>query len=114
MASFNDSNRNNPVFIVKDLGHAELLAQDALDLNITHNFSPLPSVSDCCPGLLNVDVDAGRKVDAHEGINGLRGWVENVDQTLVRTHLEVLARVLVLVRRTDDAVNVLFSWQRHR
>ena len=32
----------------------------------------------------------------------------------MRAHLEVLARVLVLVRRPDDAVHVLLSGQRHR
>src|SRR6185312_13372412 len=42
------------------------------------------------------------------------GGVEDVDQALVRTHLEVLARVLVLVRRLGDAVHVLLSGQRHR
>jgi len=37
-----------------------------------------------------------------------------VDQSLVRTHLEVLPRVLVLVRGPDDAVHVLSQSQRHR
>src|SRR5690606_40972858 len=64
--------------------------------------------------LLDVDVDARRKVDAHERVHRLRRRVEDVDQTLVRAHLEVLARVLVLVRRTDYAVNVLLGGQRHR
>src|SRR5262249_32810958 len=36
-----------------------------------------------------------------------------VDQSLVRTHLEVLPRVLVLMRGPDDAVHVLLSRQRH-
>src|ERR1700742_39927 len=63
---------------------------------------------------LNVDVDAGREVDAHECVDRLRRRVEDVDQTLVRAHLEVLARVLVLVRRADDAVHVLLGGQRHR
>src|SRR5439155_13402684 len=44
----------------------------------------------------------------------LRGRVDDVDQTLVRAHLEVLARVLVLVRRTDHAIAVDLSGQRHR
>ena len=39
--------------------------------------------------------------------------IEDVNKTLVRTHLEVLAAVLVLVRRTDDAVHVLLRRQRH-
>src|SRR5699024_11648153 len=38
----------------------------------------------------------------------------DVQQPLVGAHLEVLARILVLVRRTDDAVDVLLGGQRHR
>src|SRR5262249_38543223 len=36
----------------------------------------------------------------------------DVDQALVRAHLEVLARVLVLVRRPNDAIHVFFGRQR--
>src|SRR5690606_36025129 len=54
------------------------------------------------------------QVDAHERVDRLRRRVEDVDETLVRAHLEVFARVLVLVRRTDDAVHVLLGRQRHR
>src|SRR5207302_37608 len=63
---------------------------------------------------LDLDVDAGREVEPHERVDGLRRRVDDVDQPLVRPHLEVLARVLVLVRRADDAVHVLLGWQRHR
>src|SRR3954469_15988393 len=63
--------------------------------------------------LLDVHVDRGRQVDAHERVDRLRRRVEDVDEPLVRTHLEVLARVLVLVRRADDAVHVLLRRQRH-
>src|SRR4029077_2635546 len=63
---------------------------------------------------LDLDVDAGRQVEAHQRVHRLRCRVEDVDQPLVRAHLEVLARVLVLVRRADDAVHVLLGWQRHR
>src|SRR6266536_3085247 len=38
----------------------------------------------------------------------------DVDQALVRTHLEVLPRVLVLERRPDHAVDVLLGGQGHR
>src|SRR5580704_14460728 len=63
---------------------------------------------------LDLDVDASRQVEAHQRIHRLGRRVDDVDQPLVRPHLEVLARVLVLVRRADDAVNVLLGWQRHR
>src|ERR1700742_2361904 len=62
---------------------------------------------------LDLDIDAGRKVESHERVDGLRRRVDDVDQPLVRPHLEVLARVLVLVRRADDAVHVLLGRQRH-
>src|SRR5579863_9335968 len=62
---------------------------------------------------LDLDVDASRKVEPHQRVDSLRRRVDDVDQPLVRPHLEVLARVLVLVRRADDAVHVLLGRQRH-
>src|ERR1700729_3398924 len=62
---------------------------------------------------LDLDVDAGRKVEPHERVDGLGRRIDDVYQPLVRPHLEVLARVLVLVRRADDAVDVLLGRQRH-
>src|SRR5690242_1088791 len=62
---------------------------------------------------LDLDVDASRKVKPHQRVDRLRRRIDDVDQPLVRPHLEVLARVLVLVRRADDAVHVLFGRQRH-
>src|SRR5947199_4118410 len=63
---------------------------------------------------LDLEVDASRQVEAHERVDGLGGRVDDVDQSLVRAHLEVLARVLVLVRRADHAVAVDLRGQRHR
>src|ERR1041384_994314 len=63
---------------------------------------------------LDLDVDASGKVEPHERVHRLRGRVDDVDQTLVRTHLEVLARVLVLMRRADDAEGGDFRRQPHR
>src|SRR5690349_15280462 len=63
---------------------------------------------------LDLDVDAGGQIQPHQRVDGLRGGVDDVDQTLVRPHLEVLPAVLVLVRRTDHAVHVLLRRQRHR
>src|SRR5665647_772363 len=63
---------------------------------------------------LDLDVDIGRKVKAHQRVDGLGGRVDDVDETLVGAHLEVLPAVLVLVRRTDDDEDVLLRRQRHR
>src|SRR5438132_5945147 len=62
---------------------------------------------------LDLDVDAGREVEPHERVDRLRRRRVDVDQTLVRAHLEVLARVLVLERRPDHAVHVLLGGQRN-
>src|SRR4051794_36562011 len=98
-----DGHRDDPVVLVEDLGHAELLAQNPC-LVVRHLLSRL----------LDVHVDAGRQVDAHERVDRLRCRIENVDEPFVGAHLEMLAAVLVLVRRTDDAVDVLLGRQRYR
>src|SRR3954447_19203223 len=63
---------------------------------------------------LDLDVDAGREVEPHERVDRLRRGRVDVDQALVRAHLEVLPRVLVLERRPDHAVDVLLGGQGHR
>src|SRR5580765_8814972 len=63
---------------------------------------------------LDLDVDAGREVEPHERVDSLRGRRVDVDQPLVRAHLEVLPRVLVLERGPDHAVDVLLGGQGHR
>src|SRR5215472_1030778 len=63
---------------------------------------------------LDLDVDAGRKVEPHERVDGLRGRRVDVDQALVGAHLEVLPRVLVLERAADHAVDVLLGGQGNR
>src|SRR5207344_832023 len=64
-------------------------------------------------GESDLDVDAGGKVvEALERVDRLRRRLMDVDQTLVRADLEVLARVLVLERRANHAVHVLLGGQR--
>src|ERR671936_3024496 len=63
----------------------------------------------------DLDVDAGGQVvEPLQRVDGLRRRLVDVDEALVRADLEVLARVLVLERRTDHAVDVLLRGQRHR
>src|SRR5271163_2125474 len=51
---------------------------------------------------LDFDVDTGGQIELHKSIDGLRGRVDNVEKTLVGAHLELLAALLVDVRRTVD------------
>src|SRR6476661_3362570 len=63
----------------------------------------------------DLDVDTGRqRVEALQRVDGFRRRLEDVDQSLVGADLEVLARVLVLERRADYAVDVFLGRQRHR
>src|SRR5688500_14984556 len=62
---------------------------------------------------LDLDVDAGGEIEAHQRVHGLRRRAVDVDQPLVRAHLEVLARVLVLEGAADHAVDVLLGGQGH-
>src|SRR5690349_7010668 len=55
---------------------------------------------------LDLDVHAGRQVQLHQGVEGLLGRLEDVEETLVRADLELLARLLVGVRGPQHAVLV--------
>src|SRR5919198_890450 len=62
----------------------------------------------------DLDVDAGGQVvEALQRVDRLGRRLVDVDQALVRADLEVLARVLVLERRADHAVDVLLGGQRN-
>src|SRR6187431_1441062 len=63
---------------------------------------------------LDLDVHPGREVESHERVDRLRRGAVDVDEALVRAHLEVLTRVLVLERAADHAVDVLLGRQRDR
>src|SRR5207302_1509172 len=63
---------------------------------------------------LDLDVDARRQVEPHERVDRLLGRVVDVDEPLVRTDLELLARVLVDERAADDGELLDTRGQRHR
>src|SRR3954447_5375041 len=62
---------------------------------------------------LDLDVDAGRQLDALQAVDGLGVGIDDVDQALVNPHLEVLTRVLVDVRATNDRVAMLVGRKRN-
>src|ERR1700730_17723894 len=59
---------------------------------------PVPTSGSCSE--LDFDVNTGGQIELHEGIDGLWGRIDNVEKTLVGAHLELLAALLVDVRRT--------------
>src|SRR5436309_9525488 len=63
---------------------------------------------------LDLDVDARRKVQLHEGVDRLLRWIVDVDEPLVRSDLELLARVLVDEGTLDDRELLDARGQRDR
>src|SRR6476646_7520491 len=63
---------------------------------------------------LDLHVDTSRQIELHQRVDRLRGRLEDVDQPLVRADLELLARLLVDVRRTEHRPLVLRGRQRNR
>jgi small subunit ribosomal protein S10 len=51
---------------------------------------------------LDLDVHARSEVELHQRVNGLRGRIDDVEKTLVGADLELLAALLVDVRRAED------------
>src|SRR5436190_9220578 len=74
----------------------------------------LPTIAATTASDLDLDVDpGGERVEALQGVDRLRRRLVDVDQPLVGADLEVLARVLVLERRLDHAVDVALGRQGH-
>src|SRR5262249_37101661 len=63
---------------------------------------------------LDLDVDAGGQIKLHQRVHGLRRRVDDVEQPLVGAHLELLAALLVDVRRTVDRELLDPGRQRNR
>src|SRR5579863_4761268 len=63
---------------------------------------------------LDFNVDAGGKVELAERVDGLLGGFEDVEQALVGANLEMLARLLVDVRRAIDGEALDAGRQRNR
>src|SRR5688572_6481903 len=67
-----------------------------------------------CSVELQLDVDAGRKLELHERINRLIRRVDDVHDALVRAQLELVTRILVAVRRDQQRELFHLGRQRHR
>src|ERR1700733_13551062 len=49
---------------------------------------------------LDLDVDAGSQIELHQSIDRLRSRIDDVENPLVSAYFELLARLLVDMRRT--------------
>src|SRR5437763_11482164 len=82
------------------------------------SFLPrMPSMANLSPLLskrLDLDVDAGRQLELHQRVDRLAGRLEDVQQPLVRPDLELLAGLLVDVRRAVHGVARDVGRQRDR
>ena len=59
---------------------------------------------------LDFHVDARRQIELHQRVERLLGGVEDVEKALVRTHLELLAALLVdIVDPTPQTVDALMK-----
>src|SRR6185437_16987717 len=63
---------------------------------------------------LDLDVDPGREVELHQRVQGLLRRLDDVEQALVSTDLELLARLLVDVRAAEDRVPADLGGERDR
>src|SRR5215510_4137151 len=63
---------------------------------------------------LDLDVHAGSEIELHQRIHGLLRRIDDVEQTLVGAHLELLAALLVDVRRAVDGEFLDLGRQRNR
>src|SRR5262249_11796717 len=61
---------------------------------------------------LDLDIDARREVELHQRIDGLRGGLDDVEQTLVGPDFELFAALLVDMRGTVDGETLDAGGQR--
>src|SRR6202011_6017750 len=87
----------------KDPRHPDLLCDHSgAHRRASCSFCPLRLRTGAENLELDFDVNAGGEVELHQRVHGLRRRIDNVEKTLVRAHLELLAALLVDMRRTVD------------
>src|SRR3954468_3772410 len=63
---------------------------------------------------LDLDVDASGEIELHQRVHRLRRRIDDIEQSFVRAHLELLAALLVDVRRPVDRELLDLGRQRDR
>src|SRR5229473_3062249 len=91
-------------FADRGAGDVDELADDEMvggDLGADRDQAVLldPELGELALGL---DVDAGGEIELHQRVHRLRRRIDDIEQALVRAHLELLAALLVDVRRSVD------------
>src|SRR4029077_2472645 len=87
----------------KDPRHPDLLCDHSgAHRRASCSFCPLARELKSKTLELDLDVDTGGQIELHQGIDGLRGRIDNIEKALVGAHLELLTALLVDVRRTVD------------
>lgn len=60
---------------------------------------------------LDLNVDPSWQIHVGQGVNGLVGRINNIDQSFVNLHLKMLAGILVDVGRSSDYNNFSIRWK---
>src|SRR5579859_7469781 len=102
--------------VVEALQHAELLAEQTFDRHrvpvLIRRAAGNAAAQRMRALKFDLDIHAGRQLQAHQRIDRLVRRLDDVDQPLVRAHLELLARILVDERPAIDRVLLNARGQR--
>ena len=63
---------------------------------------------------LNLDINAGGNWKNFQFVDGVEGRIKEIKNADVRSRLELLARLSVDVRRTEDRIDLSLCWERNR
>src|SRR5579883_2948388 len=70
-------------------------------MRVMPNFWAMRPVRMTCPSELDLDIDAGGEVELHQRVHRLRRRIDDIEHPLMRADLELLARLLVDMRRAQ-------------
>ncbi len=93
-AGLHHRDRDDAPVLGEDLGHAQLSSYDSLQLSHLTTALPRPwphgALVSSVRLQLDLDIHPRWKVQPHQGIHRLGGWLQDIDEALVHPHLEML------------------------